>query len=206
MSLCDCMSATLAATCDKVIYKQSAQTARRATWCIYRRGGAPLGMVVCTVSRVFVLEKQDDGGQQFRFVRASLEALSLRGSGRGRHHSSSPDLLLQVRMTKDREIQSSCVCRDSAAPPVSMCMNAQQLCALWDRQCALSFVSCRLQQSLVPQTRGTRGGEPMERHVGSYLSAFFRLLGESVCVACGRGSGVGDCECAAVRKSFACAL
>ena len=53
----DCMSATLAATCDKVIYKQSAQTARRATWCIYRRGDAPLGMVVCTNSRVFVLEK-----------------------------------------------------------------------------------------------------------------------------------------------------
>ena len=53
----DCMSATSAATCDKVIYKQSAQTARRATWCIYRRGDAPLGMVVCTNSRVFVLEK-----------------------------------------------------------------------------------------------------------------------------------------------------
>ena len=58
MQMSDCMSATLAVPCDKVIYKQSAQTARRATWCIYRRGDAPLGMVVCTISRVFVLEKQ----------------------------------------------------------------------------------------------------------------------------------------------------
>ena len=100
------------------------------------------------------------------------------------------------------EMQSP-VCRNSAAPPVSMCMNTQQPCALWDRQCALSFVSCRLQQSLVPQTRGARGGEPIERHVGSYLSAFFRLLGESVCVACRRGSGVGDCRlCGCSRKSL----
>ena len=201
MQMSTCMSATLAAPCDKVIYKQSAQTARRATWCIYRRGDAPLGMVVCTISRVFVLEKQDDGGQQFRCLRASLETLSLRGSGRGRHHSSPPGLLLQVRMTEDREMQSACVCRDSEAPPLSMCMNTKQPCALWDRQCALSFVSCRLQQSLVPQTRGTRGGEPIERHVGSYLSAFFRLLGESVCVACGRGREWETVECAAVRKS-----
>ena len=200
MSLSACMSATLAVTCNKVIYKQSAQTARRATWCIYIDEG--MHHSVCTVSRVFVLEKQDDGGQHFRCVRASLETLSLRGSGRGRHHSSPPGLLLQVRMTKDREIQSSCVCRDSAAPPVSMCMNTLQPCALWDRQCALSFVSCRLQQSLVPQTRGTRGGEPMERHVGSYLSAFFRLLGESVCVACGRGSGVGDCRVCGCSQVF----
>ena len=45
-----------------------------------------------------------------------------------------------------------------------------------DTTAALQTYSCRLQQSLVPQTRGTRGGEPMERHVGSYLSAFCRLL------------------------------
>ena len=99
-------------------------------------------------------------------------------------------------------MQSACVCRDSAAPPVSMCMNTQQPCALWDRQCTLSFVSRRLQQSLVPQTRGARGGEPTERHVGSYLSAFFRLLGESVRVACRRGREWETVECAAVRKSL----
>ena len=58
MQMSTCMSATLEAPCDKVIYKQSAQTARRATGCIYRRGDAPLGMVVCTISRAFVLEKQ----------------------------------------------------------------------------------------------------------------------------------------------------
>ena len=58
MQMSACMSATLAVPCDKVIYKQSAQTARRATWCIYRRGDAPLGMVVCTISRAFVLEKE----------------------------------------------------------------------------------------------------------------------------------------------------
>ena len=138
---------------------------------------APIPECLCWRSK-------DDGGQQFRCVRASLETLSLRG----RHHSSPPGLLLQVRLMEDREIQSACVCRDSAAPPVSMCMNTQQPCALWDRQCTLLFISCRLQQSLVPQTRGTRGGEPIERHVGSYLSAFFRLLGESVCVLlAGRG-------------------
>ena len=157
---------------------------------------APIPECLCWRSK-------DDGGQQFRCVRASLETLSLRGSRRGRHHSSPPGLLLQVRLMEDREMQSACVCRDSAAPPVSTCMSTQQPCALWDRQCALLFISCRLQQSLVPQTRGTRGGEPTERHVGSYLSAFFRLLGESVRVACRRGLGVGDCRvCGCSRKSF----
>ena len=51
--------------------------------------------------------------------------------------------------------------------------------------CALSkrapyvFISSRLQQSLIPQTCGAREGEPKEKHVGSHLAAFFRLLGES---------------------------
>ena len=157
---------------------------------------APIPECLCWRSK-------DDGGQQFRCVRAPLEALSLRGSRRGRHHSSLPGLLLQVRLMEDREMQSACVCRDSAAPPVSMCMNTQQPCALWDRQCTLSFVSRRLQQSLVPQTRGARGGEPIERHVGSYLSAFFRLLGESVCVSlAGGGRKWETVECVAVRKSL----
>ena len=64
------------------------------------------------------------------------------------------------------------------------------------QQCALSkrapyaFISSRLQQSLVPQTCGAREGEPKEKHVGSYLAAFFRLLGKSVCggnSVCSRG-------------------
>ena len=43
----------------------------------------------------------------------------------------------------------------------------------------------------------------MERHVGSYLSAFFRLLGESVCVSlAGGGREWETVECVAVRKSF----
>ena len=151
------------------------------------------------ISECLRWRSKDDGGQQFRCVRASLETLSLRG----RHHSSPPGLLLQVRLMEDREMQSACVCRDSAAPPVSTCMSTQQPCALWDRQCALLFISCRLQQSLVPQTRGTRGGEPIERHVGSYLSAFFRLLGESVCVSLVGGAREWETvECVAVRKSF----
>ena len=162
---------------------------------------APIAECLCWRSK-------DDGGQQFRCVRASLETLSLRGSRRGRHHSSPPGLLLQVRLMEDREMQSACVCRDSAAPPVSMCMNTQQPCALWDRQCTLLFVSRRLQQSLVPQTRGARGGEPTERHVGSYLSAFFRLLGESLCVLLAVGAREWETvECVAVRASLsACAL
>ena len=48
----------------------------------------------------------------------------------------------------------------------------------------------------------------MERHVGSYLSAFFRLLGESVCVSlAGGGREWETVECVAVRASlFACAF
>ena len=91
---------------------------------------APIPECLCWRSK-------DDGGQQFRCVRASLETLSLRGSRRGRHHNSPPGLLLQVRLMEDREMQSACVCRDSAAPLVSMCMSTQQPCALWESQCAL---------------------------------------------------------------------
>ena len=84
--------------------------------------------------------------------------------------------------------------------PAAVCIVGKSVCP--------AFVSYRLQQSLVPQTRGARGGEPMERHVGSYLSAFFRLLGESVYVSlAGGGREWETVECVAVRASlFACAL
>ena len=55
------------------------------------------------ISKVSVSEnrRRDDVGQQFRCVRASLEALSVRGSGRGRQHRSPPGVLLQVRLTEE---------------------------------------------------------------------------------------------------------
>ena len=62
-------------------------------------------------------------------------------------------------------------------------------CAL-SKRAPSAFISSRLQQSLDPQTCGAREGEPKEKHVGSYLAAFFRLLGESVCggnSVCSRG-------------------
>ena len=135
MQMSDCMSATLAAPFDKVIYKQSA-----------RQQGEPLGVYIdeemhhsawsyAPFPECLCWRSKDDGGQQFRCLRASLEALSLRGSGRGRHHSSPPGLLLQVRMTKDREMQSACVCRDSAALPISIYEHQAAVCVVGPSVC-----------------------------------------------------------------------
>ena len=105
------------------------------------------------------------------------------------------------------EMQSACVQKQRSAARVNVHEHPAAVCIVGKSVCP-AFVSRRLQQSLVPQTRGTRGGEPTERHVGSYLSAFFRLLGKSVCVLLAGGAREWETvECAAVRASLsACAL
>ena len=112
-------------------------------------------------------------GQPFQCVRASVEALSVRVSGRGRRHRSAAAVLLQVRLTKHG--RHTFVLRISLVLHVTRSIHP---CAL-SKRAPYAFISSRLQQSLVPQTCGARGGEPKEKHVGSYLAAFFRLLGES---------------------------